>query len=37
MSSGNNSQQPSLIGGHAEYIKGAAEVSTLVDNRLNDS
>ncbi|KAI0122275.1 hypothetical protein F4814DRAFT_408152 [Daldinia grandis] len=25
MSSQNNSQQPSLIGGHAEYIKGAAE------------
>ncbi|KAI0180963.1 hypothetical protein GGR52DRAFT_13072 [Hypoxylon sp. FL1284] len=25
MSSGNNSQQPSLVGGHAEYVKGAAE------------
>ncbi|KAI1374552.1 hypothetical protein F4677DRAFT_447190 [Hypoxylon crocopeplum] len=24
MSSGNN-QQPSLVGGHAEYVKGAAE------------
>ncbi|KAL7627045.1 hypothetical protein AAE478_003821 [Parahypoxylon ruwenzoriense] len=28
MSSGNNSQQqPSLVGGHAEYIKGAAETA----------
>ncbi|CAJ2509986.1 Uu.00g058860.m01.CDS01 [Anthostomella pinea] len=26
MSSGNN-QQPSLIGGHAEYVKGAAEAT----------
>ncbi|KAI0841808.1 hypothetical protein F5Y06DRAFT_293506 [Hypoxylon sp. FL0890] len=25
MSSQNNQQQPSLIGGHAEYIKGATE------------
>ncbi|KAI4865895.1 hypothetical protein F4820DRAFT_418963 [Hypoxylon rubiginosum] len=25
MSSGNNSQQPSLVGGHAEWIKGATE------------
>ncbi|KAI0844988.1 hypothetical protein F5Y00DRAFT_185118 [Daldinia vernicosa] len=25
MSSQNNTQQPSLIGGHAEYIKGATE------------
>ncbi|OTB08371.1 hypothetical protein M426DRAFT_182964 [Hypoxylon sp. CI-4A] len=25
MSSQNNNQQPSLIGGHAEYIKGATE------------
>ncbi|KAI1772371.1 hypothetical protein F4818DRAFT_425726, partial [Hypoxylon cercidicola] len=25
MSSGNNSQQPSLISGHAEWIKGATE------------
>ncbi|KAI1469351.1 uncharacterized protein F4812DRAFT_326361 [Daldinia caldariorum] len=25
MSSQNNSQQPSLVGGHAEYIKGATE------------
>ncbi|KAI0481089.1 hypothetical protein GGR56DRAFT_628826 [Xylariaceae sp. FL0804] len=24
MSSGNNQQQPSLVGGHAEYVKGAA-------------
>lgn len=29
MSSQNNQQQPSLIGGHAEYIKGAAEVSLV--------
>ncbi|KAI0002812.1 hypothetical protein F4779DRAFT_622044 [Xylariaceae sp. FL0662B] len=27
MSSGNNSQQPSLVGGHAEYAKGAAEAA----------
>ncbi|KAI1340513.1 hypothetical protein F5Y15DRAFT_41713 [Xylariaceae sp. FL0016] len=27
MSSGNNSQQPSLVGGHAEYVKGAAEAT----------
>ncbi|KAI2783027.1 hypothetical protein F4815DRAFT_461632 [Daldinia loculata] len=27
MSSQNNSQQPSLIGGHAEYIKGATETA----------
>ncbi|KAI1502770.1 hypothetical protein F5X99DRAFT_426943 [Biscogniauxia marginata] len=25
MSSSNNQQNPSLVGGHAEYIKGAAE------------
>ncbi|KAI0386099.1 hypothetical protein F5Y04DRAFT_243353 [Hypomontagnella monticulosa] len=27
MSSQNNQQQPSLVGGHAEYIKGAAEAT----------
>jgi len=27
MSNNNTSQQPSLIGGHAEYVKGAAEAT----------
>lgn len=27
MSGTENQQQPSLVGGHAEYVKGAAEVS----------
>lgn len=27
--SGTENQQPSLVGGHAEYVKGAAEVSLL--------
>lgn len=29
MSSDNNNQQPGLVAGHAEYIKGAAEVRRL--------
>lgn len=29
MSGTENQQQPSLVGGHAEYVKGAAEVSLL--------
>lgn len=28
--SGTENQQPSLIGAHAEYVKGAAEVSVFL-------
>lgn len=28
MSDNNQNQEPSLIGGHAQYVKGAAEVSS---------
>lgn len=28
--SGTENQQPSLVGGHAEYVKGAAEVSSSL-------
>ncbi|OQO05144.1 hypothetical protein B0A48_08164 [Cryoendolithus antarcticus] len=31
MSSDSSSQQPSLIGGHAQYVKGAAESSAETD------
>lgn len=30
MSGNDSTQHPSLVGGHAEYIKGAAEVKTSV-------
>lgn len=28
--SDNNQQQPSLVGGHAQYVKGATEVRDTV-------
>lgn len=33
--SSNNEQQPSLIGGHAQYVKGAAEVPNIFQHILS--
>lgn len=30
MSSQNNNEQPGLISGHAEYVKGAAQVRSVL-------
>lgn len=37
MSDTNQSQQPSLVAGHAQYVKGQAEVSLPMLQPLNPS